>query len=286
MIQSDHEEFGRKILSELVNSVKTFGGGSKSRTYGEIAESVDYPRPHTGNLFAKNIGVTLGTMGHMLDNIKIPNWDGRIPFIQSLVVAKKNGLPSKGLHEFEKDYDLYDTGEKRTFVSNEYAKIFEFGNRWSLVLKELGITEVTSTESRTTSGNRKLYNPFGSEGSPEHRNLKEYVRTHGGLFGYQGTQEGINEYPLKSGDLIDVVFRDDNGFVALEVKSVRSGYDDMERGIYQCIKYRAVLEAQEKAVKGKRRKVTCSLVTENELPKYLARTAAGLEVRAFVKKVN
>ena len=77
--------------------------------------------------------------------------------------------------------------------------------------------------------------------------------------------QGITEYPLRSGDSIDVVFEDDDSVVAVEVKSERSGNDDIERGLYQCIKYAEVLKAED-SVDKKNRKIICVLVLADRLP--------------------
>jgi hypothetical protein len=283
MDAADHEKFGKRILAYLVYSIKGFEGGTKSITYGELAKNIGYPEPHIGNLFGKNIGETLGVMGHMLDGLKIGNWNMRIPYIQTLVVNQSTNLPSNGLSEFEKDYYMFTNEEKKTFVLNEYKMIYEFGSRWDEVLNKLNITE--EYESGKSLGN-SLYNPYGSEGSPEHRNVKEFVIEHGHLFGYMGTEKGFDEYPLKSGDFIDVVFRDENQLLGIEVKSKRSGIDDIERGIYQCIKYKAVLEAEKKVSLRSNAKIDCILVVEYDLPKNLMEIAAKLGVKIYKENVN
>ena len=63
--------------------------------------------------------------------------------------------------------------------------------------------------------------------------------------------------------------------LAIEVKSRDSNWNDLRRGIYQCIKYRAVLHAQERGSSS----VHCLLVTERELPLDLIRLAKELEVK-------
>ncbi len=67
-------------------------------------------------------------------------------------------------------------------------------------------------------------------------------------------QTGAIEHPLKSGDRIDVLFEKPSLTLAVEVKSIHSLEDDITRGLYQCIKYRALLEAQQK-VEGKSTKI-------------------------------
>ena len=67
--------------------------------------------------------------------------------------------------------------------------------------------------------------------------------------------------------------------VAIEVKSRDSDWADLQRGVYQCVKYRAVLEAQDI----RRRSVVESwLVTEIPLPSDLRALARLLNVRTKV----
>ena len=85
------------------------------------------------------------------------------------------------------------------------------------------------------------------------------------------------EVDLLSGDRVDVVYRTPDEVVAIEVKSRISDWDDFRRGVYQCVKYRAVMEAQEKEDTSGRR-VRALLVTETPLPSDLVRTAKRLHV--------
>jgi len=129
----NHEYWARKILVYLVRRVRNFQGGEKFVTYGELAREISYPEPHTGNLFGKNIGKTLGVMGHLFDDIVV---DGeKVPLIQALVVNQSQKLPSDGLKEFNSTYPKLSVQKKRDFVQSEYRRIFEFGSRWEKVLE-------------------------------------------------------------------------------------------------------------------------------------------------------
>jgi hypothetical protein len=85
------------------------------------------------------------------------------------------------------------------------------------------------------------------------------------------------EYPLKSGDKIDVVFESTNSILGVEVKSLRSGTDDIERGIYQCVKYSAVHKA-ENEVNNIKKRTNCILVLEGKLPRGLKRIINTLDI--------
>lgn len=81
--------------------------------------------------------------------------------------------------------------------------------------------------------------------SPQHKALKAYVCDHPGIVGASKESRAIAEHPLPSLDKIDVLFRSAHECIAVEVKSsVSEGVPgDFERGIYQAIKYLALLRA-------------------------------------------
>lgn len=99
--------------------------------------------------------------------------------------------------------------------------------------------------------------PVGSDGRPiaggwcggeseAHLALKHFVRDHPELVGAQAGWDAKVEYALRSSDELDVIFISDQTWIGVEVKSRVSDGNlaDYERGIYQVVKYRALLEAQ------------------------------------------
>jgi len=280
MTDIEHKHWAKKVLSYLVHHIQNFEGGEKYITYGELAKAIGYPEPHTGNLFSSNIGHTLGVMGHLFDDIII---DGeKVPLIQALVVNQNQKVPSNGLREFRPSYPKLPIEKKRDFAKAEFKRIFEFGTRWEKVLDRLNIEhwDKNGGSHRTKSGKSGRHNPYGGEGSPEHRKLRDRIATHPGSIGVELKNDGITEYPLKSGDLVDIVFETEDEVVLVEVKSMRSGVDDIERGLFQCIKYKAVVEA-ENLVKNRSKKIRSILVIESAFPRKLAAIRNRLEINVI-----
>lgn len=274
MTTIDHEYWAREVLKYLVTHVKNFRGGKKYIYYGELAKAIHYPTPYSGSVFANNIGHTLGEMGHLIENEVI---DGeRPPYIQALLVAVGSNLPGDGIKEFYRDYPNLPKDKKKDLISVEYQRIFDFGSRWEKLLDKLGIK---ADKLDTPGKNLELHNPYGSEGSPEHQALRDYIFNHPELFGCKPADK-FREYPLKSGDSVDVVFETPDEIIGVEVKSARSGYDDLERGIFQCFKYRAVMEAED-YIRGIKRKAKCFLVSECTLPYDLLRVSQKLGVEVL-----
>lgn len=89
----------------------------------------------------------------------------------------------------------------------------------------------------------------------------------------------ITELPLPSGDSLDVSFDAKKNWVGVEVKSAISPESDIVRGLFQCVKYRAVMEAVQIA-DGRPQNVRALLVLESTLPASLIalRNLLGIEV--------
>lgn len=60
---------------------------------------------------------------------------------------------------------------------------------------------------------------------------------------------GTNEKLRSSGDRPDVHFDNGKQRLALEVKTSRCSEDELQRGVYQAVKYRAILRAEQKATR-------------------------------------
>ena len=82
----------------------------------------------------------------------------------------------------------------------------------------------------------------GGEGK-EHKAIKEFVYNNPESLGINGVIRNEIEYPLPSGDRLDVYFETSDCRYAIEVKPSTSPDDDITRGIFQCVKYKAVMEA-------------------------------------------
>lgn len=120
----------------------------------------------------------------------------------------------------------------------------------------------------------------GGGESENHRLLKEFVAVHPEAIGLpKGTPKGKPEYPLPSGDSLDVSFQGKDAWVGVEVKSALSDQSDIVRGLFQCVKYQAVMEAFQRASAIPQNSRTI-LVLEGKLPNRLLplKNILGIEV--------
>jgi hypothetical protein len=233
------ELHAKNCLTQLVTHVFAHQSGLiGGLTYSELAFRIGRLNS-SGEGHGHGMGQVLGVMGHMLQGLE-GQWGESIPHIQSLVVNKAgpdSGLPDDGIKEFWPDYPHMTRLEKRNRMRVEHQKVMVFGSRWNDVLQKLELQPVFA----------KIATPhFGKGGeSVDHKVLKEYVRHHPELVGAASHWESFTEYPLPSMDEIDVVFKCDDACIAVEVKSALSdAYPlDYERGLYQTIKYGALLSA-------------------------------------------
>lgn len=90
------------------------------------------------------------------------------------------------------------------------------------------------------------------------------------------------EFKLLSGDRVDVVFLAGDKSVVIEVKSRDSNDADLERGLYQCIKYRAVKAAADGRQDAD---VQAILLTEQPLPSDIKARARQHNVRHLQKRM-
>jgi len=236
---------------------------------------------------AHGMGDVLGKMGHLLQDIE-GEWGEPIPHLQSLVVRKSGpykDLPDQGIREFWREYPKLSRAEKVNKVRAEYERIVGFGSRWNDVLAKLNLPKVLSPKTP-----RGMSRPFGGYGeSAQHKAFKEFVRQHPEIVGARRDWEGHVEYSLPSQDQIDVVFKSSEICIAAEVKSSVSDNvpQDYERGLYQTIKYGALLKAM--ALDGKYSipsSIRSVLVLESILPPQYRELAEILGVVVIEKARN
>ena len=118
--------------------------------------------------------------------------------------------------------------------------------------------------------------------SDDHKKFKEWVAAHPEKIGI-GKVNPEREYEFDSLHRVDLLFDLGDERIAVEVKSKKSSDSDVGRGIYQCVAYKALLEAKIK-VKKLRVKARALLVIErDEFPPQweYERSVLGVEVKVI-----
>lgn len=239
--------------------------------YEQLAGELGMPNP-------RNLNFPLGSVGQTL--IELGNkWDEKIPPIQCLVVNQSEGMPGDGFGWFmPKDvkWKRLTKLQRRNLTEGMLQQIYAYP-KWDAVLAALNLEPAIYNYSQLLA---KAAHMGGVGEGEAHKRLKAHVSQHPDLVGVpKRLAPGRMEERLPSGDSIDVYFEANDEWIAVEVKPASSDPADLTRGLYQCVKYRAVLAAVAVA----RRTAVATravLVIGGVLPPDLVilRTMLGIEV--------
>lgn len=274
----------------------------KLMTYGDVARNVSFPINYQQG---RAMGTAAGWLAGYMGDYCAAN---ELPPLNALIVNEQTRIPSGGATPYFRrygirDYEQLDLEEKRDALENKlYPLIFQ-GGIWSALLEVNDIDLVRPKRFRDydqdEDGELEGFQlprviRQGSVGeSDAHKALKEYVINN------CETIENLRllgckkdcaetEHLLPSLDRPDVLFRNDGFSVACEIKSWHSDEDDLLRGIFQCVKYTALLNAIH-TLKGETTASECILIVQEDLPRELQRVANRLRVphiRLSRKKVG
>ncbi|EHM3440633.1 hypothetical protein K2B09_003042 [Salmonella enterica subsp. enterica] len=240
-------------------------------SYSDLAEELGMPNP-------RNLNYVLGSIGQSLERLSTL-WKDKVPSIQCIVVNKNTRLPGEGIGWFlikKEDFAKLPLLRKREIVDAELQHIYSYPN-WRKILEVLQLEPAASDFTPLIN---KVTSFFGGGEGEKHKALKTYVAHNPTAIGLStSTSEGTTEYFLPSGDSLDVSFYDNKIWVAAEVKSSISTEGDIVRGLFQCVKYRAIMEAV-LLVRSRPQNVRVLLVLESKLPDSLIplKNTLGVEV--------
>ncbi|WP_333710826.1 hypothetical protein [Malikia spinosa] len=251
-----YQERARTALPLLVRQA----AAAKPIFYSALAEELGMPNP-------RNLNYVLGSIGQAMVGLS-KKWKTKVPPIQCLVVNKATGLPGEGIGWFliaKEDFGKLPLRRRREIVQAELQHIYAYPH-WDEVLQEL---EINAVDTDFSSEVDKAARAIDGGESASHKRLKEYVANNPHVIGLpKSTPMGTTEYGLPSGDSLDVSFKQKKSWVAAEVKSKVSDQADIVRGIFQCVKYQAVLDAVLLS-ESKPQNANTVLVLESELPEHL-----------------
>lgn len=267
-----YQKRARAALPVLVRQAKV----GSTIFYSDLAQELGMPNP-------RNLNYVLGSIGQTLEHLSA-EWNVKIPPIQALVVNKISGLPGEGIGWFllkEEDFARLSQSQKRSIVKAELNQVFTF-SAWEKVLENLGL----ASPKTDFKENIELASKIIRDGeSDQHKSLKKFVARSPTLLGLSPTTaHGVIEERLPSGDSIDVSFATRSVWIAAEVKSAVSSISDITRGLFQCVKYRAVMEAVLLAYP-KSKDTRAILILESKFPISLLplKNILGIEVIDLVK---
>lgn len=258
-------------------------------TYGAIAQLLQR-NLRIPMVFPTHVGAVAGALMDQIEGV-----DSSAPPINALI-TRPSGIPGHGFGGYYnrlwrpgggRTWDKLARARKLEVVEEIRAAVRQYADWDDLYRKLYGAapSRVVVRKRFTEKGGKppETSRRPGTGESKEHRTLKLWAAANPEALGLSRAMVGIPEQGLLSGDRIDVLFSDGVEFVAVEVKSVRSSEADWQRGIYQCIKYGRVLEAQQLPVEVTVRTI---LLTELPLTAELKARARSLGVLTKVHRVN
>jgi hypothetical protein len=236
-------------------------------TYGEAKRRLE---SEVGFENIARSGRTGRTAGTMIDNLL--RIDSQTPLLNVLLVEQATELPSDGAGgylaaRFKNRFpNLWRSafnqaaGEVYATSEAEWQRLFH-----AAYGEPLQGSQIAEDREKRTTGAENDGIQYGRRGEgPNHKALRLWVFANPGLIRRKFANAMTEtEVTLDSADRVDVVFKLTDQVIAIEVKSRDSNIIDLRRGVYQCIKYRAVLDAMDIRNSGS---VVAMLVTETVLP--------------------
>jgi len=266
----------------------------RSITYGQLDSEI-VTRGLGHHVMAVQYGHPAGAIGDALLELE-PRWKKRIPPLNAIIVNAKDRMPGKGVNYYLKHYfkvkkgtSKIGAGQRQAVVEEIQADVFAF-KHWDRVLQECELKKIqggVSTDSEDSDvAPPKRGGWSGEPESEEHRTLKEYVASNPSLIGLpHSAAKGRTEYLFASADSADVVFTAPQHVVGVEVKSRISNDADLNRGLFQAVKYQALLRAEQKACLSPPT-ATAVLVTERPLPLKLRNLSKVLGIEVIVVRLS
>lgn len=223
----------RLMLPVLIHWAKS---GQNKHTYSGLTHAI-------GKSKFSGIGHALYAIQEVLNALSERAGHKEIPTLNSLCKNAKTMLPSEGFEFVSPKYNQLDEKGKRIFVEGLDSKAHIFPH-WDWVLDQLGLKETLPfTDKQIEEIRTPDLNYDGGEGD-EHKALKEYICQNPNCLGFTDVVIAEMEHLLPSGDRLDVFFELSNRTqVGIEVKPGTSSDQDIIRGIFQCVKYSAVMNA-------------------------------------------
>ena len=264
------EQFGHAPLMRYLIATAL---DASTMTYGQAKARLEAEHDFA-TIFSTKMGYVVGSM---MDRILAVDEDA--PLLNVLMVSQQTRLPSDGAAGYMADrFNIPGLREKGTrhrlwkdsfdeaahevfeYTADDWAELYEqvFGEPLSEDL-------INNERERRRTGAEEDGLHYGRRGEgPNHRALRLWVRDNPAALSPDYLDcRAETEVCLDSADRVDAVFYCDDRIVVIEVKSRDSNEADLRRGVYQCVKYRAVQRAMDVRQDGY---VEPILVTEKPIP--------------------
>jgi hypothetical protein len=278
-----------KALALTLGYLLPFVSANSTMSYGQIATRLARDLKIKGRIYPLHIGGTAGALADRLWEL-----DASIPPINVLVINGTSKRPSKGVNDYLRYWFSLPKGTRLSgkyrdeLIARAAADVYAYPDWERIYRKTFKEAPPTSNPSVLIEGTEvDGQGGFGgSAESKEHYKLKQHILAHPRLVGAPRSPEiAHDEEVLLSGDEVDVFFLMKDRAYLVEVKSIRSNRADFLRGVYQCVKYRAVFEAQRKE-RAPLKRITPVFVTEIMPEARITDLARQLRIKVKIIPVN
>ncbi len=263
-------------------------------TYGQLDKELQR-RGWGDHVMEVKYGSPAGAVGDACQEMRTTQGE-RIPPLNAILVNAKSGIPGTGADYYLASYlgkrrsKIVTDVQRKAMAEETMEEVWQF-QKWDSLLKRYGFKPlkggIPSLRSKNSRRERQPERSWSNEAeSKQHKALKKWVSKNPDVLGHDiPYSSGKIEWQFASADRVDVLFKHKKGCAAVEVKASNANLADLERGIYQCVKYRALLRAELKA-EGKIPNGLSILVTEKKLPPRLRVLADLHRVPVIVVPVN
>ena len=277
------QKTARTILPVLVWRAKN----GRTITYSELDQLI-VSRGWGHHVMYVQYGHPAGAVGDALLETE-KQWEIPIPPLNALIVNVNTGIPGRGCdyylkHFLGKKKKLLSAADRKALAEATHEKIFNF-TKWDKLIKQYGLKYLSKEPAKLDfkEASKPLHGGWSLEGeSKAHEMLKVFVAHNPSILDLDlKLPKGNCEYVLASADRPDVIFEGKDILVVVEVKSRISNDADLQRGIFQCVKYRALIRAEQKS----RQEVPngiAVLVTQRHLPLTHKKLAELLDVPVVI----
>ena len=247
-------------------------------TYSALAQELGMPNPRNLNKF-------LGAVADAIHKLR-KAWKQPVPWLNFVVVNRHTGVPGKGVAGIVTNPNAFRRGTtayRKRVVRAILHDVFSYRD-WDRVLHHFELKpESLPPPPASLPPSRPDSLGQGAGESEDHLRLKEFIARNPATIGLRGFPKGEVEHDFPSGDAIDILFETHKRWVGVEVKGIKSGVLDIRRGLYQAVKYTALLEACMKAEQ-KKIPIEVILALGGALPEGLRaeKDTLGVECRANI----
>jgi len=246
----------RDIVPDIVPILIRRAKEGRPITYGDLAGELHREFGHLPKARKTLYGPPVGAIGVAIRELS-DRWGDRIPPINTIVVRASTGFPGVGADEIA-HYFFEDNGRgmkknRDAYLLAAMDAVYNYGNQWDRVAEALGAPGLEPATGVIDQGEPIALPDLPTGHKPEsdeHMAIKAWICDRPkwlAAFGRFGA--GVDERYISSGDRLDAYFDSEKKRLAVEVKTSKASDAELMRGVYQCVKYRAVLRAEELALR-------------------------------------